>query len=575
MNPTLSLAGKWRFQIDSRDAGLRERWQLDASRSTAWKSIDVPGYFEQHGFDGDQNIGWYQRVFEIPEKIPPGRLGLAFSGINAAAQVWLNGKQLAALANESDRFVADATTTLLLGANVVTVRVPDHGAPGGIMIGAWLTEYENVADLACGRYAVHPARRSADWVRDAVVYEVYLRSFSAEGTFVGLEKRLDELKALGVSVLWLMPIHPVGVEKRKGALGSPYAIRDFYGINPEFGTLSDFRRLLDAAHRRGLRLILDLVANHTSWDNPLIAEHPEWYRRDERGALVSPLDWTDVAQLDYNVPELRRYMIEMMLYWMRDIGIDGFRCDVTGLVANEFWSEARPRLDAVKDVIMIAEDDAPRQHVQAFDLTYDWWTYQALGRLASGKMNPTSLAAILANERLDYPADSLRLRFSDNHDLCAWHKPGMARYGPAAARAAAVLTFTLPGVPLIYNGQEAGNRTALPLFERLPIDWTADDQGMRALFIALCQIRADSSALRRGKIEFLTTGIDTDVLAFKRIGAEETLLVLINCGLEPRNVDWNKQNLGPPRLLLASTSYNSNSNRALLPPLGYWVGRCP
>jgi glycosidase len=181
-------------------------------------------------------------------------------------------------------------------------------------------------------------RQSADWVRNAVIYEVYLRSFSREGTFRGLEKRLPELKDLGVTVIWLMPIHPVGELKRKGHLGSPYAVRDYYAVNPEFGTLEDFRSLVRSVHNTGMHIIIDLVINHTAWDNPLITEHPDWYTHDEKREIVSPnKDWTDVADLDYSRQGLRDYMTGMMVYWVRDIGIDGYRCDVAELLPTDFW----------------------------------------------------------------------------------------------------------------------------------------------------------------------------------------------------------------------------------------------
>ena len=197
------------------------------------------------------------------------------------------------------------------------------------------------------------ARPSAEWVRDAVVYEVYLRSFSTNSSFAELQARLPELKHLGITVLWVMPIHPVGVEKRKGTLGSPYAVRDYYAINPEFGTLEDFRSLVKATHEAGMKIIIDLVINHTAWDNALLRQHPDWYRHDDAGHMISPADWTDVVQLDYSSQPLRQYMTEMMRYWVRDVGIDGYRCDVAGMVPLDFWETARAELDKIKPVMML------------------------------------------------------------------------------------------------------------------------------------------------------------------------------------------------------------------------------
>ncbi|MBU0617588.1 MAG: alpha-amylase, partial [Planctomycetes bacterium] len=419
------------------------------------------------------------------------------------------------------------------------------------------------------------ARPSADWVRDAVIYEVYLRSFSPEGDFRGLQRRLDDLRDLGVTVLWLMPIHPVGKARRKGSLGSPYAVADYYAVNPEFGTLDEFESLLDATHGRGMKLIIDLVANHTAWDNPLIHEHPDWFSRDRRGKIRSPLDdWTDVAQLDYRVPELHRYMVDVMFCWVRDIGVDGFRCDVAGMVPTDFWQHARQELDVVKAVMMLAEDDRPEQHLQAFDLTYDWRTYQALGRLRAGKLKPASLATILTYEQLDFPAGSRRLRFSGNHDLCAWHQPGMMRYGPAAARAAAVLTFALPGVPLIYNGQEVANRRKLHLFERTPIDWDAADFGMRSLLKELARLRRTRDSLRLGDVQSLDQLTETGIIGLCRTQRDEATYALINCTLEPCRVELSQLPHSPSATLLSNAPAGrpEQAGRIDLPPLGFWIG---
>ena len=186
------------------------------------------------------------------------------------------------------------------------------------------------------------ARPVRDWVRDGVVYEIYPRAFSPQGNFNGITARLDDLKDLGVTILWLMPIHPIGQEKKKGTIGSPYAVRDYYGINPDYGTKDDLKKLISEAHRRGMKVIIDIVANHTSWDSVLM-KHPEFYKRDAKGNITYPYDWFDIAALDYRSPELRRYMTDMLKYWVREFDLDGFRCDVAGEVPTDFWENARTR----------------------------------------------------------------------------------------------------------------------------------------------------------------------------------------------------------------------------------------
>ncbi len=389
-----------------------------------------------------------------------------------------------------------------------------------VIIGAALL----VALFAWPGRAETPARSSADWVRNAVVYEVYLRGFSTNSSLAELQARLPELKKLGVNVVWLMPIHPTGKEKRKGSLGSPYAVQDFYAINPEFGSLDDFRSLVKATHDAGMKIIIDLVINHTAWDNALVKQHPDWYRHDKAGQIVFPANWEDVAHLDYRSAELRKWMTEMMTYWVRDVGIDGFRCDVAGMVPLDFWEPVRAELEKVKPVMMLAESSEPEQHVRAFDLTYAWNLRDALVEVLRKGKPATLIAQTLSEEQKKYPVGSLRLRFTSNHDQNAWESAAIELYGPAA-KAAAVLAYTLPGVPLVYNGDEIGNPTKLPLFEKVAIDWKSDPSGMRNFYEELFATRRQFRALVDGDIKFLRTD---SVVVFVRETKDERVLVAVN-----------------------------------------------
>src|ERR1043166_7342492 len=208
-------------------------------------------------------------------------------------------------------------------------------------------------------FSKEPARPAQDWVRDGVIYQIYERDFSAAGNFGGVTAQLDRLKDLGVTILWLMPIHPIGQEKKKGTIGSPYAVRDYYAINPDYGTPADLKKLISEAHRRGMKVIIDIVANHTAWDSVLM-KHPDWYKHDAKGNITYPYDWFDIAALNYNSVELRRYMTDMLKYWIRDFDLDGFRCDVAGEVPTDFWENARAELDKIKpDIFMLAEAHKP------------------------------------------------------------------------------------------------------------------------------------------------------------------------------------------------------------------------
>jgi cyclomaltodextrinase len=376
------------------------------------------------------------------------------------------------------------------------------------------------------------ARPSFDWVRTGIIYEIYPRSFSPEGNFTGIEKGLPALKGLGVSILWLMPIHPVGIERRKGTLGSPYSIQDYYGINPEFGTLDDFRRLVRRAHEMDFHIIIDLVANHTSWDSKLIREHPEWFTKDSTGKIISPnRDWHDVADLNYSQPGLRGYMIEMMKYWVRDIGIDGFRCDVSEMVPTDFWESARAALDSIKPVMMLSEGSYPEHHLKAFDLTYSWNLYGALAPIMSGQKTAREIDRILSTEEIQFPHNSLRLRFSSNHDETAWDKPDVEKFGRSGAKLAAVIVNTLPGVPLLYNGQEVGNPKKLGLFEKDLIDWSTGKE-VTDFYKKLFSVRRTHPALSVGSMFKLKTSQDRSVYAFARISGNDTVLVAYNFSQE-------------------------------------------
>jgi len=229
--------------------------------------------------------------------------------------------------------------------------------------------------------------QAPEWSKDAVIYQINTRQYSQSGTFKAVEQDLARIKSLGVDILWFMPIHPIGEVKRKGSMGSPYAVKDFQAVNTDLGTLEDFKSLVDAAHAMDMKVIIDWVANHTAWDNALMTEHPDWYTRNEKGEMQHPpeTDWYDVADLDYSKQGLRDYMTESLLYWVRDVGVDGYRCDVAGMVPTDFWNSVRPKLDAIKPVFMLAEWQDPELHEKAFDASYAWrWNELAQRRDAYG-----------------------------------------------------------------------------------------------------------------------------------------------------------------------------------------------
>ncbi len=375
------------------------------------------------------------------------------------------------------------------------------------------------------------AREAPEWLRDGVVYEIFPRAFSPAGTFKGIIPQLDRLKSLGVNVIWLMPIHPTGKDKQKGTLGSPYAVRDYDAVNPEFGTPAEFKQLIAAAHDRGMKVFIDIVANHTAWDSSLLRKHPDWYTHDASGKIVPPNpDWVDVADLDYSKPALRRYMSEMMVRWLRDYKVDGFRCDYASGVPTDFWEALRPELDRVRpDLAFLAESDDPVLLENAFDIDYAWDFYHAMSESLGGRKPASFVREVWEKAAAKYPRGALRLRFSDNHDQL--RTTGQA--GLPAALAASAVMFTLDGVPLLYNGMEVGDtvESAEPaLFERAPIQWEMTERRPRVepFYRALSALRRAHPAFTRGTVRWLGNADETRILSFERAKAGESLVVVAN-----------------------------------------------
>jgi len=374
---------------------------------------------------------------------------------------------------------------------------------------------------------------SADWPRNAVIYEIFPRNFSGTGDFKGITARLDEIADLGINVLWLMPIHPIGQKLKKGTIGSPYAVRDYYAVNPDYGTTNDLRELVAKAHQRGLKVILDIVANHTSWDSVMM-EHPEFYRHDSAGKILSPEDWTDVAWLNYDSPALRLYMIDMLKYWVREFDLDGYRCDVAYMVPRDFWEQARTELQAIKpDILMLAEASQPDLLRKAFDLDYAWPLHAALNRVLIEGAPASALKRSWEESRSQFPPGSLHLRISDNHDEAR----AVARFGIRGALAAQVLMLTLDGVPLFYNGMEVGDATesgAPALFERVPVFWQPKERPpLRDIYRDLIQLRKAHAAFRNSNVVWLRNSNEDDLLSFLRLDEHEEFLVLVNLSSRP------------------------------------------
>jgi glycosidase len=380
---------------------------------------------------------------------------------------------------------------------------------------------------------------NAAWTADAVLYQLNTRQFTPEGTFAAAQAHLPRLAAMGVDMIWLMPIHPIGEANRKGSLGSPYAVRDYRAVNPELGTEAEFRAFVDEAHRLGLKVILDWVANHSAYDNPLTQSHPEWYTRTPEGALTPPAgtDWSDVADFDYSQPDLRRYMTESLVYWVREFGIDGYRADVAGYVPTDFWETARAELDKVKPVFMLAEWEQRDLHARAFDATYGWGWKEAMQRLVKSGEGAEPIRGYYAGQSETWPHAAMRMVYTENHDQNSWDGVAATIYGPAY-EAAIALSFFGSGLPLVYNGQEADNDRQLAFFERDPIVWREGQHA--ALFAKLIALKTEMRALHNGRFGAAMVEVPTsapaDVYAFTRGQAGEQVFAVFNLSPRPHSI---------------------------------------
>lgn len=381
-----------------------------------------------------------------------------------------------------------------------------------------------------------------EWAKDAILYQINTRQFTQDGTFKAAEAQLPRLKDLGVDILWLMPIHPIGEVNRKGTLGSPYSVKDYFGVNPEFGTEDDFRSFVDAAHEQGFHVILDWVANHSAWDNPIVEQHPDWYDRDWKGDFhPTPwTDWADIIDFDYNQPELRKYMTRALKYWVEEFNIDGYRADVAGFVPLDFWNQARSELNAIKPVFMLAEWEERDMHQHAFNATYAWKWKESAHRIAKGHSNAGDMTFYLQHHIATWPQDAYRMLYTENHDQNAWEGTTGEIFG-ASYRTFQTLSFVTEGIPLIHNGQEVGNQDALEFFEKDPIQWNGYTHPDGDFIKQLIFIRKANKALWNGsaggRIVPIVTDKAGDILSFVREKDGNKVVVLAN--LSPRYVTFN------------------------------------
>lgn len=389
-------------------------------------------------------------------------------------------------------------------------------------------------------------RDQPSWAKNANIYEVNIRQYTPEGTFVAFARHLPRLQAMGVDILWFMPIFPISEKKRKGALGSYYAVSDYTAVNPQFGTLEEFKALVDRIHGLGMKVVLDWVPNHTGWDHHWIEEHPDWYTRNEKGEIIDPINektkqphgWTDVADLNYSNPELRQAMIGEMKFWLTEAAIDGYRCGVAGEVPLDFWEEAIPALREVNpEIFMLAEAEVPAQRNKGlFTASYGWSFHHLMNDIAQGEATADSIDSWLKRDQGRFQR-GYHMHFITNHDENSWNGTIGERMGNAAD-AMAVLAFTFQGMPLIYSGQEAGLDKRLRFFEKDTIDW--EQYPLQEFYHTLLELKHRNRGLWNGdwggQPLKLATGNPKDIYAFYREKAGDKVIVILNLSSEYQDI---------------------------------------
>lgn len=381
-----------------------------------------------------------------------------------------------------------------------------------------------------------------DWSKNSTIYEVNIRQYTPEGTFKAFESHLPRLKAMGVDIIWLMPIHPIGVKNRKGTLGSYYSVKDYLAVNPEFGTMDDFKSLVKKIHASGMHVIIDWVANHSAWDNKLVTEHPEWYSKNNEGNFQPTpwYDWDDIIDFDYEQPELRKYMTEALKFWVNETDIDGYRCDVAGFIPVDFWDNVRVELEAIKPVFMLAEWEDRDMLKNAFDMTYAWTLWNKLREIAKEGKPVGGLIEYMAHDVSTFPRDGYKMTFTDNHDKNSWEGNQYSNFGPAL-ETCIVFAATVNGMPLVYSGQEAGLDRSLRFFDKDTIIWK--NHRNEQLYTQLFDLKHKNQALWNGKHGGQMVRVYNDsqdkIISFYREMNENKVLPIFNFSNETVNVTLN------------------------------------
>jgi len=534
--PVQSLSGKWKFKYDKKNIGITKQYQSSGYNKNKWQTVKVPSFWGETEYDG---TAWYAIDFVLNEKLAVSKkLGLCFESVDDNAVIFLNDEKVHYHEGANINFFADITKNIRkTGINSLVIQIIDNGGPGGLCGAVTIKPFENPDELRVSAFHEFEAIKSPDWVKDAIIYELYVRAHSEEGSFEKVTEDLVRLKKLGVNCIWFMPIFPVGQIMKKGPLGCPYAIADFKEVNSEYGSKNDFNKLVAKAHSLNMKIILDIACNHSAWDNVMVKNSPEYYTKNSEGKIIHPLgtDWTDVADFNYDNMAMRDYMWDVLEYWVKDFNVDGYRCDVAELVPDDFWTEALDRLIKIKpDVLMLAEGAHPRLHLNGFHLTYAWDLRSTIYDVLNNKKSVSDISKLLKNKSFKYPKNFCQMNFTENHDK----DRTVTYFGNRKDKVAAVITMLLPGIPMIYGGQEIGETKTPSLFHKNTIIWENDSNEYQEFYKKLFFVRNNNSVLKTGKYLELKND-NSAIYSFVRHDENTSIVVIANTKNDKHRVTVN------------------------------------
>jgi len=413
----------------------------------------------------------------------------------------------------------------------------------------------------------HPA-----WIMQGNIYEVNIRQYTREGTLNAFAKHLDRLKTMGVQTLWFMPINPISKVDRKGTLGSYYAVSDYTALNPEFGTMDDWKNLVNSIHAKGMKVIIDWVPNHTGGDNRWLTEHPDFFVKDSLGKAAIAVDWADTRQLDYKNPVMEDSMISAMKFWIAYTNIDGYRCDVAWNVPASFWNKCIPQLQKMKSIFMLAEGDLPYLAKSGFDAVYPWKMFHMMEKVASGQRPAFALDSVKQEFDTAFPRNTIQMYFTSNHDENSWNKADYGTFPGAVHAPFAVFSQTMGNtVPLIYSGQEEPLLRALEFFEKDSIGFR--NYKRAAFYKTLLELRKRNPALSPdAAFKKLKIGNEKAIYAFVREKSGKKILVILNLSSKEQPIlITDKTLMGKPYNVFAGSKEPVTNKQWMIEPWGYTV----